>query len=648
MIRQVHKFQANVARAIVITTLIVSGSVITAWLIDFKPLLEVIPGKATMKFNTAFCFLFSALGLYFSINKKPYSNLFNYCCATILIVFGVLSFSSYFSWGYTGLNEFFIADSYSIKNPGAMSPATAMCFTFLGVSLFGIHARFKLIKKAMQSLLLITLLTSLVSVVSYLLQIPNDSQASFLGTMAIHTSSLFLLLSFAIALKNYDIGFTALMLGRKSGSKLLRMLLPFIILVPLFFSYILLSITHQDISNLDFNIVIYTVTFILVSVAYIVSITTGLNKADQKRRELENSLRETNQELVHIKSALDQSSIVAITDARGIITSVNDKFCEISEYSREELVGKTHRLVNSKYHNKEFFKNLWGTIKEGNVWIGEIKNKTKSGNYYWVHTAIIPFINEQGEIYQHFTIRQDITQRKLLSQEYTSLKEKNKEIEQFAYIASHDLQEPIRTVQNMVSFLESSQMDALDDQAKKSLVFISEATSRMNELIYGLLEFSRIGRQKELSTVDCNIVINNIKADLAHAITTKQAIITFDNLPSIRAYHTEMRMLFQNLIANALKFTADGVKPIVHIDAKKELGSWVFSIKDNGIGIASEHKKKVFAIFQRLNARKAYEGTGIGLAHCEKIVHLHGGEIWLESNPGEGSTFYFSIPIIIS
>ena len=373
-----------------------------------------------------------------------------------------------------------------------------------------------------------------------------------------------------------------------------------------------------------------------------------MNKADQKRRELENSLRETNQELIHIKSAVDQSSIVAITDARGVITSVNDKFCEISEFSREELVGKTHRLVNSKYHNKEFFKNLWGTIKEGNVWIGEIKNKTKSGNYYWVHTAIIPFINENGEIYQHFTIRQDITQRKLLSQEYTSLKEKNKEIEQFAYIASHDLQEPIRTVQNMVSFLESTQMDALDEQAKKSLTFISEATSRMNELIYGLLEFSRIGRQKELSNVDCNRVINNIKEDLAHVIAEKQATITFSNLPSIRAYHTEIRMLFQNLIANALKFTNIGVKPMIHIDAKKELGSWVFSIKDNGIGIASEHKKKVFAIFQRLNSRKAFEGTGIGLAHCEKIVHLHGGEIWLESNPGEGSTFYFSIPIIIS
>jgi PAS domain S-box-containing protein len=648
MIQQVHKIQSKVVNAIIIITLVISGLVMLAWMTNFKPLLELIPGKSTMKFNTAFCFLFTGLGLYFSINRKRFNKVYNYCCALILIFFGAVSFSSYFPGGYTGLNQFFISDPYSLNNPGAMSQATAMCFTFVGIALLGIHAKYKLIKKAMQALLLITLLTSLISVVSYLLQIPNDSQVDFLGTMAIHTSFLFIILSFAIALKNYDIGFTALMLGRKSGSKLLRMLLPFVILVPLVFSYILLYITHKDLSNLDFNIVIYTVTFILVSVAYIVSITTGLNKADKKRRELENSLRETNQELVHIKSALDQSSIVAITDARGVITSVNDKFCEISEFSREELVGKTHRLVNSKYHNKEFFKNLWGTIQAGKVWIGEIKNKTKTGNYYWVHTAIIPFINEQGEIYQHFTIRQDITQRKLLSQEYTSLKEKNKEIEQFAYIASHDLQEPIRTVQNMVSFLESTQMDALDNQAKKSLTFISEATSRMNELIYGLLEFSRIGREKQLSTVDCNLVINNIKQDLALAIEKKHAIITYTNLPSIRAYNTELRMLFQNLITNALKFTAEGVQPEIFIDAKKELGSWVFSIKDNGIGIATEHKKKVFAIFQRLNARKAYEGTGIGLAHCEKIVHLHGGEIWLESKPGEGSTFYFSIPIIIS
>lgn len=648
MIQEVDKIQAAFVKTIVIIGLTISCLVMVSWMAGSKTMLEIVPGESTMKFNTALGFLFATGGLHFSSQKSFSSKGFNYLCATLLLIIGVLSLSSYFSWGTSFLNELLVTDNISVTRPGAMSQATAACFVLMGIALFGIHAQAQAVKKSMQFLLLAVLVISLVSVVSFTLQIPSAHQISYFNTMAIHTSVLFLLLSFAVAMKNYSMGFMALVLGRKSGSKLLRMLLPFVILVPLSFSYILLEVTHSDVSNLDINIVVYTVTFILVSVAYIVIITTNLNKADKKRKELESSLRESNQELVHLKYALDQSSIVAITDAKGIITSVNEKFCEISEYSKDELIGKTHRIINSKYHNKEFFRNLWATIKAGKVWIGEIKNKTKSGNYYWVHTAIIPFTNEHGEIYQHFTIRQDITQRKLLSQEYANLKEKNKEIEQFAYIASHDLQEPIRTVQNMVGFLESQHLETLDPQAKKSLTFISEATNRMNELIYGLLEFSRIGRQKKLSTVECNDVITNIKEDLALAIEKKKAQITSDNLPAIRAYHTELRMLFQNLIANAIKFVAKGVAPEIHISAKKELGFWVFSVKDNGIGIAPEHKKKVFAIFQRLNSRKAFEGTGIGLAHCEKIVHLHGGEIWLESEPNQGSTFYFSIPIIIS
>lgn len=643
-----EKIPSLLVNSILILALSVSGLLMFAWIIDFKLLLGEISTGDTMKFNTAFCFFLIALGLYFSNHRNTFSKLYNVVCGAGVLLMGALSFSSYFTWGYSGLNELFLIDKYSSQNPGAMSQATSICFIFLAVSVLAIHAKNLAVKKAIQALLLITILLGLVSVVSYVLQIPSTNKIPFFSTMAIHTSVLFMLLAFAIALKNYRLGFTSLMLGRRSGSRLLRLILPFIVLAPLGFSYILLAVTHSDISQLDFNIVIYTVTFILVSVGYLAVVTSGLNRAERNRQALEFSLQKTNQELLHIKHALDESSIVAITNAKGIITSVNDKFCEISEYEREELVGKTHRIINSKYHNKEFFRNLWKTIQSGKVWIGEIKNKTKSGNYYWVHTAIIPFVNERGEIYQHFTIRQDITQRKLLSQEYANLKEKNKEIEQFAYIASHDLQEPLRTLQNMVKLLESRQLEHLDDVSKKSIDFIKQATDRMNYLISGLLEFSRIGGHKELSSVDCNKVIENVKEDINQAIFESQATITCDELPTIRAYHTELRMLFQNLLTNAIKFNDGETKPLIHINAKKELGSWIFSVKDNGIGIAPEHKKKVFAIFQRLNSRKAYEGTGIGLAHCEKIVHLHGGEIWLESEVGTGTTFFFSIPIIIS
>jgi signal transduction histidine kinase/ligand-binding sensor domain-containing protein len=221
---------------------------------------------------------------------------------------------------------------------------------------------------------------------------------------------------------------------------------------------------------------------------------------------------------------------------------------------------------------------------------------------------------------------------------------KNRELEQFAYVASHDLQEPLRTISSFIELFQQQYKGHLDEKADKYLSFIGESSDRMKVLIHDLLEYSRIGRKLELSHVDCNQVFQTVCNDLGIAIQESKARIKAEPLPVLRGYSTEMKQLFQNLISNAIKFRKKDTPLSIDISATKTDGYWQFSFKDNGIGIDPKHKDRIFLIFQRLHTRNEYPGSGIGLSNCKKIVELHKGEIWVESIPGKGSTFYFTIP----
>lgn len=249
--------------------------------------------------------------------------------------------------------------------------------------------------------------------------------------------------------------------------------------------------------------------------------------------------------------------------------------------------------------------------------------------------------------YRQQLLEQEIVHRKLaqahLEVKNTQLEFANKESEQFVYIASHDLQEPVRTVRSFAQMLAGDYGSQLDENGRRVLEFIEQSTVRMSELIKGLLDYSRIGKRGEPHAVNMQTVLDAICADLDARIQEKQAVIEYHGLPEVQGFETDLRALLQNLITNALKFTQRDRPPIVRIAADRDDRDWVFSVADNGIGIAEEHFEKIFLIFQRLHARDGYEGSGIGLAHCKKIIELHGGKIWLESTPGEGTTFYFTI-----
>lgn len=638
----------NTQILITIMILLISIIVLFGWLYNINEILSTFSNTFTVKFSTALLFFLSGICILVLSKRTRISSVIYITMSVFILIISLLTIYQYYFESSYEIDNFFIQDVYALGSPERMSEATAFCFLLTGFSLLGIHTNNNIFKESVQYLLLIITLVSFVSLTTDILQFPIENKTFFLSSMSIPTSILFLALSYVISQKKHSHKHAWLLYGKYTGSKLLRLILPFVIILPLMLSYLLLTYYNKRIIEADFGVILYTIALILMSIIYISFISVKLNKSDIDRHELEKLLMNTNQELNQFQYALDQSSIVVITDSKGVITYVNDKFCEISQFSKKELIGNTHKIINSGHHPKSFFKDLWKTIGGGNVWVGEIKNKAKDGSFYWVFTSIVPFKNAEGVIYQYLAIRQDVTGRKkaeLLSQQNTEkVKEKNKELEQFAYIASHDLQEPLRTVSSFVGLLEEEYSDKLDENASQYLEFISQASKRMSELVKGLLDYSRIGKGREKVIVDCNEVVNEIQQDLSVIIAETKAKIKVENLPSISAYNTELRLLFQNLISNAIKFRKKDQAPLIKISAKKKKNHYHFLIEDNGIGIANEHLERIFIIFQRLHNKHEYNGSGIGLAHCRKIVALHEGEIWVESELKRGSNFHFTIP----
>jgi len=263
------------------------------------------------------------------------------------------------------------------------------------------------------------------------------------------------------------------------------------------------------------------------------------------------------------------------------------------------------------------------------------------GRTYWF-AAVQP----RGERYVNLYGR-DITERKRAEEAVRrtgeELARSNRELEQFAYVASHDLQEPLRVVSGYLQLIERRYKDRIDADANDFIHFAVDGAARMQQLISDLLDYSRVGTQgKPFAPTNLEAVLDKALVNLQAAIDESGAVVTRDPLPTVEADQLQWIRLLQNLISNAIKYRGQR-RPEIHVSARQEAGRWVFSVRDNGIGIEPQYWEKIFAIFQRLHSRQKYPGTGIGLAICKRIVERHGGRIWLESQPGQGTTFYWTI-----
>ncbi|NVK53117.1 MAG: PAS domain S-box protein [Flavobacteriaceae bacterium] len=644
------KFVKNILRLLLLAIVFISSTVaMLEWLVKSKFYFTVNDDGATTKFNTALLFFLAVLSLLISNLKQKKSRILFFTLSTVILIISTLTILQYVFTIDLLIDNLFMKDTITKELPGRMSEATAFCFMLFSIGIMSSKSNSKNLLKVTQHIPISIIMLSFISLISFGLRIPIDSKTVFFKTMSIQTSLTFIFIAVLLFYKFPYFGIKRAFLSEYSGSKLLRKLLPYVILIPFLLSYVLLSLINNNYVEEQFGIILYTIALIIFSFSYTFISAVSLNRSERKRKDLETDLLVKNQELYQFKDALDEIAIVAITDENAVIKYVNDNFCKISKYSREEILGNTSLIVRSDHHPESYFWDAWYRVASGKPWFGEIKNKAKDGSHYWTDTAVVPLKNKGGNIKEFMSIQLDITKRKeaeeLLNSKYVkTLEQKNKELEQFSYITSHDLQEPLRTITSFSDIIHEEYYDKLDDHARQIFTFIKKATTRMSNLIKNLLDYSRIGHKEELVDVDCNLLIKEVKSDLTNRIQKTNTLISTNNLPIIKGYPTGLRLLFQNLISNAIKFSKKDVAPIIIISCEKKENYWKFSIRDNGIGIEKEHQKKIFSIFQRLHLKEEYEGTGIGLAHCQKIIGLHGGEISVKSKPNEGSTFYFTIP----
>lgn len=365
-----------------------------------------------------------------------------------------------------------------------------------------------------------------------------------------------------------------------------------------------------------------------------------------ERKKAENHLQQTLKEVLDYKYALDVSSIVAITDRTGKITYVNDNFCRISRFSRHELIGQDHRVINSKTHPKEFFHTMWSTIARGDVWKGEIRNKAKDGTYYWVDTTIIPFVDQHKKPYQFMAIRHDITSRKQALEELTQNNEvlhaTNSELDRFVYSVSHDLRSPLSSVLGLLTFVE---MESKESQIIQYASMMRTSIERLDNFIRNILNYSRNNRlEPEYQHVNVSQAITEIITVLQPGIASGAIEIDMQVDEHCPFFTDKQRLsiVLENILANAIKFYDEEKEHrFIRIRGFNDESALHLTIEDNGIGISAEYHEKIFNMFFRLDGKQA--GTGLGLYIVQETIKKLAGTITLQSQLGKGTIFSISM-----
>jgi two-component system sensor kinase FixL len=374
---------------------------------------------------------------------------------------------------------------------------------------------------------------------------------------------------------------------------------------------------------------------------------TGIVRDITERKRAEQELREAEERM---RSIVDHviDGIITI-DEHGIVESLNPAAQRLFGRTAVEVLGQNVKMLMPEPFHSEHDNYLANYLRSGVakiIGIGrEVVGRKSDGTTFPMELAISEF--HLGERRYFTGIVRDISERKRAESELRSsaeeLSRSNLDLEQFAYVASHDLQEPLRAVAGCVQVLKKRYQGQLDGRADELIAHTVDGVSRMQTLIDDLLSYSRVGtRGKAFESCDANGSLAQALGNLEAAIAEAGALVTCDPLPVVKADAAQLTQVFQNLISNAIKFRGNRTSQ-THVGVQRQAGQWLFSVKDNGIGMQPEYFERIFVIFQRLHTRNEYPGTGIGLAICKKIVERHGGRIFVQSEPGQGSTFSFTL-----
>ena len=361
-----------------------------------------------------------------------------------------------------------------------------------------------------------------------------------------------------------------------------------------------------------------------------------------ERKRAEAALLASEGRFRHLADAMPQIVWTARPD--GHLDYYNERWYEFTGFSRDSFGDASWEPILHPDDVQRCYEAWYGCVRSGQPYRIEYRFRDRQERRWrWFMGRALPVRDSHGRIVKWFGTSTDIDEQKRVEEE---LRRANQDLEQFAYSASHDLQEPLRSIKIYGQLLSTRYADKLDGQALEFLEYLRRGASRMEMLVRDLLAYTQVTQlDAPEEPLDANEALRSALEGLSGAIAESHAVITRDTLPAVAVHRTHLQQLFQNLVGNAIKYSSPERSPVVHVGGERKNGSWVFSVRDNGIGIAPEYKEVIFGLFKRLHSCDEYSGTGIGLAICQRIVERYHGRIWVESSPGEGSKLLFEIPI---
>ncbi len=632
--------------------ILVGCLVLVGWVLNINALKSVLPGLETMKANTALAFVLAGLSLWllWTGQADPPGGTRRYIarvCAAIVSLMGLLTLSEYLLGWDLGIDQLLFKESLEAAAtaiPGRMPLATAFNLLMVGCALLLQDRNHRGSQMIAQCLSIVAGLIALPALIGYAYSIQSLYGIGSLASMALHTVLTFLVLVAAMLCARPDRGVMVILAGDTVGSVMVRHLLPAAIGAPFLLGWLRLMGQRAGLYDTEFGAVLFAISNMVVFTVLIWSNARFLNRVDIERKQAEEALGRSEERFATAFHASPVAiSITALANERFI--DVNDSFLRLTGFSRAEVIGRTPFGLGL-WANREDQTRIEQVLTEQQPAHDlEIRFRTKSGKIIETLTSV-ELIDVAGQPCV-LTLVHDITERRQAEEDrkqvIAELARSNRELEQFAYVASHDLQEPLRIVSSYVQLLARRYQGKLDQDADEFIAFTVEGANRMKTLINDLLAYSRVGTHgKDFAPVATDEVFDRAVSNLQLAIEDSSATVTHDPLPSVLADDVQMTQLLQNLIGNAIKFRSKE-PPRVHVGARWQGERWLFFVRDNGIGIDPQYNERIFIIFQRLHNRDEYSGTGIGLAICRKIVERHGGRIWVESQPGKGATFYFTL-----
>lgn len=655
-------------------SLLVGVCVIVGWLADIDVLKRIRPGFAAMNPTTAGLFILAGASFRLLIASKPFPSgrAVGRVLATIILAAAVTRLIGQFV-PWARIDQVFLGGLLRAEPLGSrngMARNTAAAFALLGIALLLLRPRGHPAYWIYAAITLVISTFASLALIAYFYGVSSFDGGITLADTAVHTAILLLLLSLALLAIRTDRGIGAILISDHSGGRIARWLLPATVIIVVSTGFLRLEAQRNGIFGDEFGGAFKAVFTVGLMTAMIWYAAAALNRVDRHHHAAKKALEDTRTSLHEsnemLEAILDSAGDgIIVVDSQGRVLHRNPAANRIlgalpsGVPSLQTTGGPNLRLPDMVTPFPIDRLALVGALQGVQVNDQEqffASDQDQPARWLSVSAQALRDRNPPAAI----AVIRDISHRKhneLLAASQRDVLEKmvelrtadlvrsNQELEQFAYVASHDLQEPLRMVGSFLQLLERRYKDRFDNDASEFIGFAVDGAKRMKQLISDLLQFSRVDRSgAEFISVSPATILRNVITDYDVLIKETGAEVTADHLPaSITADEGLIHQLLQNLVGNAIKFRSDA-PPKVRVYTFNRNGETVFAVSDNGIGISPEHFEQIFVIFQRLHVSDRYPGTGIGLAICKKIVERHGGRIWVESQPGSGSTFCFTLP----